>query len=187
MGNPSVFPVRGAIALVLTAAGSALVIGFQPPSATLGSTPLAGSGANSPASTAPRTATRPTATGTPPPATTGTSGAAAATPATTAPPKTSGTASGAYKNGTYTGSAAQYPFGIIQVAVTISGGKITDVQTIAQPGDRHSTRINSIALPMLHDQALSVQSAQIDGVSGATWTSQAYAESLQGALDQAKA
>jgi uncharacterized protein with FMN-binding domain len=182
MSAPSAFPVRGAIALVLTAAGSALVIGFQPPSATLGST----SPAASPSTTASRTGTRPTATGTPPAGPTGTPGTAAGTPTTTAPSATSGTAPGGYRNGTFTGGAAQDPFGVIQVAVTISGGRITDVQTIAQPGDRHSTRINTIALPMLHDQALQVQSAQIDGVSGATWTSQAYAESLQSALDQAK-
>jgi uncharacterized protein with FMN-binding domain len=182
MGTPTLFPVRGAIALILTAAGSALVIGFQPPFDTLGSaTPAASSSA-----TANRTGTRPSATGTPPVGSTGTSGTATRTPSSTARAATPAPASGAYKNGTYTGGAAQDPFGVIEVAVTISGGKITDVQTIAQPGDRHSTRINSIALPMLHDQALQVQSAQIDGVSGATWTAQAYAESLQSALDQAK-
>jgi uncharacterized protein with FMN-binding domain len=52
--------------------------------------------------------------------------------------------------------------------------------------DPHSAQINSIAVPMLTSQALSAQSAQIDGVSGASFTSAAYAQALQSALDQLK-
>ena len=93
-----------------------------------------------------------------------------------------------YKTGTYAGPAVQIPFGTVQVRVTISGGRITQVQELQMPSmHARSAQISQIVAPMLEQQVLQAQSAQIDGVSGATYTSQAYAQSIQGALDQAHA
>ena len=79
-------------------------------------------------------------------------------------------------------------FGTVQVQVTIVGGKIQDVQALQLPQDRRrSAEISQYAAPILRQEALSAQSAQIDLVSGATYTSEAYAQSLQSALDQAHA
>jgi uncharacterized protein with FMN-binding domain len=70
--------------------------------------------------------------------------------------------------------------------VTLSDGKITDVRALQYPdGNDRDQEINSYALPELHDQVLAAQSADIDGVSGATVTSLGYTQSLQAALDAA--
>lgn len=96
--------------------------------------------------------------------------------------------SAAFKDGQYTGQDVFTQFGDVQVKVTIAGGKITDVQPLQVPFDRpRSAEISQYAVPQLHDEALQAQSAQIDGISGATFTSEAYAQSLQAALDQAHA
>ena len=76
-------------------------------------------------------------------------------------------------------------FGPVQVQLKISGGKITDVTTLALPPDGHSQRINSYAVPQLRQEVLGAQSAHVDTVSGATATSEAYTQSLQAALDAA--
>jgi uncharacterized protein with FMN-binding domain len=97
-------------------------------------------------------------------------------------------ASGTLKSGTYTGTTATNPYDEIQVAITVSGGKITSITTPVLTGDTgRSDEINSYAVPQLTKQALSSQSTQIDGVSGASYTTQSYTESLQSAIDQAKA
>ena len=95
-------------------------------------------------------------------------------------------AASGWRNGTYTGQDYPNQFGDVQVAVVISGGKVTDAKPIQMPFDRQrSADISQQAGPLLHDQVLQAQSAQIDGVSGATYTSYSYAESVQSALDQA--
>ena len=95
-------------------------------------------------------------------------------------------ANGSGKNGTYTGSAADTMYGPVQVRITVSGGKLTDVAVLQVPDNgRYESEIVADALPILHSEALSAQSANIDIVSGATFTSQGYAQSLQSALDQA--
>jgi uncharacterized protein with FMN-binding domain len=86
---------------------------------------------------------------------------------------------------TVNGSMQDNGFGPIQVQIQVSGGKIVDVVTLAQPGDGHSRRINSYALPQLREEVLAAQSAHIDAVSGATVTSEAYVRSLQAAIDAA--
>ncbi len=94
---------------------------------------------------------------------------------------------GRYKDGNYTGDVATGVYDQIQVAVTVSGGKITNVSTPQVNGDSdYSNQINSYAVPQLNKQALKSQSSSIDGVSGASATTQTYTESLQAALDQAK-
>ena len=92
-----------------------------------------------------------------------------------------------YKDGTYTGTAADAFYGNIQVQVTIASGKISNVQFLQAPNDRGtSIMINQQADPMLAQEAVSAQSANVDIVSGATDSSQAFIQSLQSALDQAK-
>ena len=71
--------------------------------------------------------------------------------------------------------------------VTITAGKITDVTALQTPTGGKSDRINAQAVPILQSEALTAQSAQIDSVSGATYTSTSYKISLQSALDQAAA
>jgi uncharacterized protein with FMN-binding domain len=79
-------------------------------------------------------------------------------------------------------------FGDVEVRVTISGGRITDVQSVELPFEhQRSEEISQQAAPLLHDEVLQAQSAQIDLISGATYTSEAYRQSLQAALDQARA
>ena len=74
-------------------------------------------------------------------------------------------------------------FGPCQVQVVFTGNKITDVQLITEPSDRHSQRVAAGAAPILREEALQAQNATIDTVSGATITSEAYAQSLQAAID----
>ena len=91
-----------------------------------------------------------------------------------------------YKDGTFTGAAADTPYGTVQIAVVVNSGKITDVKFLRMPNDQgHSQEVTSIAGPMLKQSTLQHQSAHIDFVSGATSTSDGYAQSLQAALDQA--
>ncbi len=104
----------------------------------------------------------------------------------TAPPSAATTPSPSLRNGTYTGQDFPNQYGDVQVSVIISGGRITDVRPLQMPMDRQrSAYITQQAGPLLHDEVLQAQSAQIDGVSGATFTSQSYAQSVQSALDQA--
>lgn len=104
------------------------------------------------------------------------------------PPMHSSMMAAAYKDGAYTGSAADALYGYIQVKATVKDGKLTDVEFLQYPNDRQtSIEINSQAMPMLKQQALQVQSAKVDGVSGATDSTQAFIQSLGDALQQAKA
>lgn len=91
-----------------------------------------------------------------------------------------------YKDGTYTGSVADAFYGNIQVAVTIRGGKITDVKFLQYP-DTHETSvyINQQAIPYLQQEAIQAQNSNVNIISGATFTSQAFQQSLAAALSQA--
>jgi len=87
---------------------------------------------------------------------------------------------------TVDGDAVQTQWGPVQVSVTVAGGEVTEVTVLQQPdGNGRDQQINSYALPILRQEALSAQSANIDMVSGATVTSQGYVSSLQSALDKA--
>lgn len=91
-----------------------------------------------------------------------------------------------YQDGTYTGDAAETPYGIVQIAVVVSGGKLSDVRFLKMPDDfGRSTEITQNAEPQLKQTTLNKQSANIDFVSGATSTSYGYQQSLQAALDTA--
>lgn len=125
-----------------------------------------------------------------------TTAAASATPAshTTAPvlalnnpPKPPQKSTGLYTDGAYTGSAADAYYGTIQVQAIIQGGKLTDVKFLQYPSDRStSVAVNTMAMPILKKEAIAAQSATVDGASGATFTSQAFRESLGAALTLAK-
>lgn len=93
---------------------------------------------------------------------------------------------GSYKDGEYIGSMADAYYGNVQVKITISSGKIADVQFLQYPSDRRtSVEINTQAMPYLRQEAIQSQNAQVDTISGATQTSRAFRESLQSALNQA--
>jgi uncharacterized protein with FMN-binding domain len=117
---------------------------------------------------------------------TGATGGTATSGATAAPSSgTTGSTTGA-KDGTYTGSSVSTRFGTVQVRVTVSGGKITDVTPLqlTDAGGR-SVQISNYAAPILRTEVLAAQSAKVNSVSGATYTSTGYLTSLQSALDQA--
>jgi uncharacterized protein with FMN-binding domain len=101
--------------------------------------------------------------------------------ATTTAPVASGPA-----DGTYDGAVINTRYGAQQVQVVISSGQISDVIVLqTQTADRKSEQISSRANPILREEVLSAQSAQVANVSGATYTSQSYMQSLQSALDAA--
>ncbi len=95
------------------------------------------------------------------------------------------TSGGVAKNGTFDGTLVNMRYGSVQVEITVSGGKVTSVTALALPVGGRSSAISGYAGPILASEAVSAQSASIDLVSGATYTSEAYAQSLQSALDQA--
>ena len=87
---------------------------------------------------------------------------------------------------TYTGESASTRWGPVQVQITVADGRVTDVTVVDYPsGNGKDQQINARALPVLVQETLDAQSADIDMVSGATVTSDGYVESLQSALDQA--
>jgi len=87
---------------------------------------------------------------------------------------------------TVTGDDVPNQFGDVQVQATFSNGKLTDVKALQLPFDRQrSAEISQYVEPVLRSEALQAQSAQIDLVSGATYTSDSYAHSLQSAIDKA--
>ena len=158
-------PKRGVISALLTAIGVVLLINFKTPSQQ-------GFAAFN----------RQTVTGT-----TNTDGTASAggtpPPTATVPP----TAAATPTTKTITGPAISYFFGTAQVQVTLENGKITDVTAVQLPNEGQSAWISQQVAPILRSEVLSAQSGQINLISGATYTSAAYRQSLQAALDQARA
>jgi uncharacterized protein with FMN-binding domain len=89
--------------------------------------------------------------------------------------------------GTFTGSVAQTEYGPVQVRIVMAGGRMTDATAVQLPkSSSRSNQLSGRAAPILRQEALSAQSASIDTVSGATFTSAGYRNSLQAALDAAK-
>ena len=104
--------------------------------------------------------------------------ASAATTQTTAPVTTT------IKDGTYTGPVINVNYGNVQVKITVSNGKITDAVAVKAPSGKND-RYTNMAVPILKAQTLQAQSANIQGVSGASYTSYGWFKSLQGALADA--
>ena len=121
--------------------------------------------------------------------------AATTTAQTTAPSSTGSTTSGSKpstssssssSSKTVTSAVAANQYGNVQVRITVANGKITKLETLQVPqNDRKSAEINASAEPILRASALKAQSANIDTVSGATYTSNSYKTALQSALDKA--
>ena len=148
---------RAPIVLAATAAGLGATLGFSPRSHTP-TTAVAG--------------------------TTSTTSAAPSSSSSSAKSSSSKSSSSATK--TATGSAISTRYGPVQLKVTVSGGKITKVEAVQLPSsDPKSAEISSFAEPQLRQSALTKQSASVDAVSGATYTSDGYKTALQSALDQA--
>ncbi|MFD7894898.1 FMN-binding protein [Streptomyces sp. NPDC059743] len=98
-------------------------------------------------------------------------------------PASSGTA---LTDGMYTGDPVNTQYGTVQVSATVKAGRLTAVTVLRTPsGDGRSRQIAADAVPQLTQEALSAHSAHIDAVSGASYTSQGYIQSLQSALDRA--
>ena len=111
-----------------------------------------------------------------------TSSAHSAPAPTPAPTPTAGSAA----TRAYTGSVAETRWGPVQVEISVADHRVSDVTVLQQPdGNRRDGEINDYALPILIQDTISAQSANIDMVSGATVTSEGYLHSLQAALDEA--
>lgn len=161
---------RAPLVLGATAAGLAGVLAFHTPPAT---TALGGLEPSAPRHGAATSAAPPPTTSPP----TGDS-------ATTVPPTTAAPTTAASR--TATGAAVDYHYGVIAVSATVSGGRITAVRiaSLDDGGNPRSQAIDDQSVPILEQQAITAQSANIDGVSGATYTSEGFAQSLQSALSK---
>lgn len=178
---PSRLPVRGSLALAATIGGLTLLMGFRSPGDPAADLVLAMDAGANPGTAAgdPQSSAVAAVTATPSAAATEPSPDASATPDSTATPGATAATL------TATGSAFEFRWGIVQVVVTVEGDQIVDVQAVQLPdSDRRSASISQQVEPMLRESALAADSADIDVISGATYTSLAYAYSLQSALDQ---
>ncbi|WP_432835528.1 FMN-binding protein [Dactylosporangium sp. CA-092794] len=185
---------RALMALLGTAAGTVLLVGaksgfggpgdqaLQPQSAN---GPIPGGSAAQPpgpqASPPPGAAPGAAAAGAGQPSAAKTQPADANTaPATTAPKGTT------MRDGTFNGNPIYIDYGVVELSIVVSRGKITDIKVLDSPSDEsRSVQINKSALPKLKAEALAAQSADIDTVSGATETSAGYKLSLRSAIDRA--
>jgi uncharacterized protein with FMN-binding domain len=177
--------MRRAVPVIAATAGAlALLANFHTRPAvgglpsTLPTSALSGS-----TTTAPPTTTTATTTTQPPVTHAGATAApTTAAPVQTAPPTT------AAVTRAFDGPTAYTDYGPVQVRVTIRGGTIVDVQALQLPSDRsRSQQIAAESVPILRSEALRAQSARIDSVSGASYTSAGYIQSLQGAIDRSRA
>jgi uncharacterized protein with FMN-binding domain len=171
---------RAVLTIGGTVAGLAALLSFRTHS--LAATTPAASAPTTPAASAP-----PASTGT-----TGTAGSAhpatskSATATAKASTSTGAGAGTATTTRTLTGTAETTPYGPMQVEVTLAGTKITNVTVLQRTNDGStSDQIDANAIPKLTSETLAAQSASIDAVSGASYTSSGYIKSLQSALDKA--
>ncbi|MFI1992294.1 FMN-binding protein [Actinoplanes sp. NPDC020271] len=172
---------RSTAAAVGTLTGAALILGVrlsvQPPAAPAAA-PAAQELTEEPAPAESGAAKKPA----------GSTSAKPATPSksSSAKPKENGEDEGGLKAGTYKGKAVQNPYGTVQVTIKVSGGKVSSADA-TYPKTGFSGTINPNAVSKLNQETLTAQSAKVDAVSGATFTSQSYVTSLQAALDAAGA
>jgi uncharacterized protein with FMN-binding domain len=169
---------RVALALFGTVAGLVMLLNFKTHSSTAASAPIISTG---PAvaggdSAGGSSATAPSATSAPG----ASSSAAAAAPGTSVAPSSASTSK------TVTGDSVDTRWGPVQVQITVQNGTLTAVDAVVYPqNNSRDEQINSYAIPQLNQEAMSAKSANIDMVSGATYTSDGYIGSLQSALDKA--
>jgi uncharacterized protein with FMN-binding domain len=170
---------RAIVTSTATVSGIILVLGLKSHGATAHGAQTISIG-SAPSAAAPSTSAP--AAGTPSSGSSGSSGSSSK-------PSTS-TTSKASTGGTrvITGASADTRYGPVQLKVTFSGKQITKIDVIQYPTQSgRDQEINNYALPVLNQEAMSAQSATIDSVSGATYTSDGYTRSLQSAIDQAAA
>ncbi|WP_432986148.1 FMN-binding protein [Dactylosporangium sp. CA-233914] len=178
---------RAVMALMGTAAGTMLLVGakagFSSPATDQAMQPKSAGSPAPGASPAPAGALPPGAAQADPGQTRTTTATQPAAKPTTAAPKPPRTT---MKDGTFNGNPIYVEYGNVELSIVVSGGKITDVKVLDSPSDHsRSVQINNSALPKLRAEALTAQSADIDTVSGATYTSSGYKLSLQSAIDRA--
>ncbi len=167
---------RAPIVLSATVAGVAATLGFHAHTATA---PIASASAAGSATTSASTGAASSSSSTP------SSSTASAASTASGSSHTSTTASTRGSTKTVTSDPVSNQYGVVQLKVTVRSGKITDVSAVQLPtNDPKSAEINAYAAPLLRESTLTAQSAQIDSVSGATFTSESYKTALQSALDQ---
>jgi uncharacterized protein with FMN-binding domain len=155
---------RVILAVASTITGLVLLLGFKTTSAT--------SGVSVPAAIAPGTSGSSSSSSS--------SATPSATPSAASPSTSSSTAAK-----TVTGTSVDTRWGPVQVKITAVNGKITSAQAVDYPqNNSRDQEINSVAIPQLQQETINASSANIDMVSGATYTSQGYIQSLQSALDK---
>jgi uncharacterized protein with FMN-binding domain len=160
-----------------TVSGLGVVLAITPPQISSTSTVGEMPGASIPTATS-----TPSAASTPMQSAKATSKATASSkPTPVAPPATTANKS---IDGTFTGSAVDVGYGTVQVKITVVNGKITDAQAVQAPSGRND-RYTNMSVPVLRDRTLAAQSANINGVSGASYTSFGWYTSLVVALKQA--
>lgn len=157
-------PKRGLIALVLTLAGLRLIVAYSPPGGDIGSVDPSADPSVVPSE----------------------SPGASATPSPTKTPKPSKAPTGKLKDGTYDGDAIRFKFGTAQVEIVVSGGVITEVRALQLPtGGGYTRRVTTFFQSQIPARMVADQGWKISNVGGATYTSRAYSQSLQSAINQA--
>jgi uncharacterized protein with FMN-binding domain len=173
------FKTHAAVSDAAVAPTPAPLSASAPPGGSAAGSPLASRAATPPASAPPSKAAAKSPAATP---AASKAGAPAAKPATKAPPASTPSATGASpRSGTFTGGNENTQYGPVQVQITVAGSKITGVNELQQPDDS----IGANAITQLDAETLAAGSGHIQAVSGATYTSAGYLESLQSAVDQA--
>jgi uncharacterized protein with FMN-binding domain len=172
----------------LTSSGSINIAGGSAIGSTGTSSSASASSSSSTSTKAVATAvatksSKPVATKKATPAATNTSSGTTATASAT-PTAAATTAAPAAKSGTFTGPAVFVNYGTVQVKITVANGRITDAVAVQAPSGRND-RYTQMAVPILKQQTLAAQSANIKGASGASYTSYGWFKSLQGALADA--
>ena len=153
-------PKRGLIALVLTLAGLRLIVAYSPPGGDIGSVDPSAAPTDSPA--------------------------AGPTPTPAKTPKPSKAPTGTLKDGTYDGDAIKFKFGTAQVEIVVSGGVITEVKALKLPtAGGYTKRVTTFFQTDIPARVVADQGWKISNVGGATYTSRAYSQSLQSAINQA--
>ena len=167
-------PKRGLIALVLTLAGLRLIVAYSPPGGDIGSVDPSADPSVQPSVT-PSDA---------PSASPGSSAGPTPTPNKT--PKPSKAPTGTLKDGTYDGDAIKFKFGTAQVEIVVSGGVITEVKALKLPtAGGYTKRVTTFFQTDIPARVVADQGWKISNVGGATYTSRAYSQSLQSAINQA--
>jgi uncharacterized protein with FMN-binding domain len=171
-----------------TVGGLGAVLAITPPQLSSGDLNIAGGTAIGSVSTSASASSSPSTQSSKPVATKKATAAATAaangTAATTEPAPQAPAASTTAVSGTFTGPSVNVNYGNVQVQITVVNGRITDAVAVKAPSGKND-RYTNMAVPTLKQQTLAAQSANIKGVSGASYTSYGWFTSLQGALAQA--